>query len=188
MKNDELLGLIQERLAAGSIPISTVRNMGPIGTMQCAQKFLCKPSVLLEFSTADTFSSFHEVLDLQTESLRLSLPLGENKDGTPRGQHWGCARKCLNIFLLECVLNRYICDHYDFGKIEPWLEVPLDSFVGNGLAKEKENRIAATPLWWDAVIRLSKERSDQYQELARIVANRLNIFPVQLDLYYYRTE
>jgi hypothetical protein len=175
--------LLLQRIAGSGISPSAAQNQGPPGTLRSAQEFLFRPSLIEGFSQADTPESFRDMLDKQTDELRLSLPLGKNKNGTPRGRHWGSARKFLNIFLFECTLNRYLCNHYkNLHKLEPWLEVPLDSLVGNGLAHEKEGKT----LQWVSIIGLEKEASDQFQKVAQLVANKMNTYRVHLDLYYLR--
>jgi hypothetical protein len=141
--NEKLSDLIQKRIAFGSITTSTVRKMGPAGTMRAAQIFLSQPALLAKFSKATSRATFYKILELQTETLRQLLPFNKKEDGWKQGGHWGCARKCLNIFLYECSLNRYLCSSYKIlPKIEPWLEVPLDKLVGTGLDKEQENKDA----------------------------------------------
>jgi len=178
------LELLLQRIAGSGISPSAAQNQGPPLTMKSAHVFLFRPCLIQEFSQTNSPEAFRELLDKQTEELRLYLPPGTNKNGTPRGQHWGSARKFLNIFLFECTLNRYLCDHYEnLHNLEPWLEVPLDSFVGNGLALDAENKAR---LQWVSIVGLEKETSDQFQAVAQLVAKRENIYRVHLDLYYLR--
>ncbi len=180
------LELLLQRLT-DSVSPSAAQKQGPPLTMKSAHVFLFRPSLIQGFSQTNSPEAFRELLDKQTEELRLYLPLGTNKNGTPRGQHWGSARKFLNIYLFECTLNRYLCDHYKgLHNLEPWLEVPLDSLVGNGLAGEPENNDPSNRLQWGTIIRLEKKASDRFQEVAQNVAKRMNIYRVHLDLYYLR--
>jgi len=184
--NDDLRYLIKERVAYGSVGGSTVRNMGPEKTMSTAQEFLADTPFLEDICKNPSRKNFNEILDAYTELLRAQLPIGKRKHGSTFGGYWGCARKCLNIFLFESTLNKYLCEqHKHLQKLEPMLEVPLDGRVGACLDEEPENEGL---LKWDSVIRLEKGRSDQYQTLANAVADRRRISRVQLDLLYFRVD
>jgi hypothetical protein len=155
--------------------------------MATAVKFLYEPSLLADFDQVGSADSFVQLLNVQTDRLRVLLPSEQRTDGSIRGGHWGSARKFLNIFLFECTLNRYLCESYEnIPSLEPWLEVPLDSYVGNGLVGEPENRAARDPLRWETIIGLDKDVSDRIQGIAQVVATRMKIYRVHLDLYYLR--
>ncbi len=174
------------RVAGAGITSSTTRGQGPSGTMDAAVKFLYSPKLIGAFNEANSVASFSDVLDDKTEELRKALPSPcTRKDGDINGGYWGSARKFLNIFLLDCVLNRCLCDCYNnLITIEPWLEVPLDGYVGMGLTSEKENLDPICLLKWRTIIGLKKQDSDSFQCLAQRVANRMHIPRAHLDLLY----
>jgi hypothetical protein len=104
----------------------------------------------------------------------------------PRGaQHWGPARKFLNIFLRGVVYNRYLCDEYALAGIVPWLEVPLDSHVALGLRSEPGG--LSLPRW-KTVKGLDPTTSKRYQDFAADTAARIGCERVHLDLLYWRRE
>ena len=186
MTRTQLEWIIQ-RVASTSVSPSAAQRQGPPGTMSTAVRFLFRPTLIESFAQSKTQRAFISMLDEQTDLLQMSLPSNESGIGWNRGKHWGSARKFLNIFLYECTLNRQLCDHYlGLIALESLLEVPLDSYVGLGLAKEKENLESPEPVYWDTIVGLDKRRSDQYQTLATVVANRMSIARVHLDLYYLR--
>ncbi|HEY9707785.1 MAG TPA: hypothetical protein V6D48_06230, partial [Oculatellaceae cyanobacterium] len=121
--NDEYIALLQRRIASTSVGPSTARGMGPRGTIKAARQFLA--DLDLRRLRKRSQSSFAAVLDSMTDELIAALPR--------KSQHWGSARKFLNIFLRGVIYNRYLCDHYSLYRLEPWLEIPLDSHVAKGL-------------------------------------------------------
>jgi hypothetical protein len=121
--NAEYLAQLQRRLGNTSVGPSTSRGMGPKGTIRAARDFLSHLD-LRRFEVG-TESEFLRILDTVTEELLKSMPIG--------AQHWGSARKFVNIFLRGCVYNRHICLGYKLARTEKWLEVPLDSHVAAGL-------------------------------------------------------
>lgn len=177
--------LLLQRIAGTAITVSTARGQGPTGTMKAGVDFLYPPALLARFNESKNPASYLSTLDFETEKLRKTLPICIRKDGTIHGQYWATARKFLNIFLLECTLNRYVCEQYEnLALLERWLEVPLDSIVGEHLSQEEENREPRFCLMWNTIKDLSKANSDRYQELAQIVADRKQMPRVHLDLLY----
>jgi hypothetical protein len=180
--------LVQQRVADGSIGPSTVRSMGPEGTAQAVREFLREPQLLLAFASATSKTSFLKILDAKTELLKSKLPGGDRirkrnqnkvKIGV-WGARWGVARKCLNIFLYESISSRWLCEAYPgLMRLEPWLEVPLDSYVGYALHKRGANSA------WKNVIDLTQQQSDEYQEFACVLAAGKKIDRVHLDLEFF---
>jgi len=164
---------MQKRTANGSVGPSTARSMGPPGTIGAAKKFFHEFD--LRSIKANKETIFLKKLNLATEDLKVSLPEG--------GRYWGSSRKFLNIFLRDCLYNRYLCNHYDLSNIEEWLEVPLDSHVGKGLKLEPQGQDLPR---WKTVIGLTLEISNQFQEVARCVAKSEEIARVHLDIIYWR--
>jgi len=147
--------------------------MGPGGTIKSAQDWLYKMP-LLRLKVNDQ-AGFQSVLDQSTEELQNALPFD--------GQHWGSARKFLNIFLRSVVYNKYLCEYYGISHIEPWLEVPLDSHVAKGLGEEAGGENLPK---FRTVISLKKEDNKNYQDFALIVAEKEGTQRVHLDLLYWR--
>jgi len=88
----------------------------------------------------------------------------------------------LNIFLRNCAYNRFVCEEFGLDKLEPWMEVPLDSHVATGLKSEQEG---AHLRRWKSVIGLTRIDSDALQAVALKVAMRKGINRVHLDVHYW---
>ena len=171
--NKDCISLMQRRIARGSIGPSTLRGMGPKGTIEQTRMYLCKID-LRDFKTRSG-KGFNQVLDHYTSLLKRKLPKG--------AQHFGSARKALNIFLRDVNYNRFLCDHYNLHRLEPWLELPLDSHVAKGLKLEPEGKELSR---WAGVIHLKPVVNMEYQYVAKKVADCLGMHRVHLDLMYWR--
>jgi hypothetical protein len=171
----DFIKLHHRRIAQLAVGPSTARGMGPKGTIQKARDFL--QSLDLHRFQVKSEKSFQQVLEKATFELRSALPR--------TAKHWGSSRKFLNIFLRDLVYNRYLCDAYHFKHLEPWLELPLDSHVAQGLINEPEGNQLPR---WKTVIGLTREQSQKYQIFAGQVANQLGTYRIHLDLKYYRDE
>jgi hypothetical protein len=84
MENREFLKAVQGFLAY-SISISTVRRMGPTGTLARIRQFL-KEEVDLRIIGKSNPADFQDTLNDLTVRLRRRL--------SARARHWGVARKC----------------------------------------------------------------------------------------------
>jgi hypothetical protein len=173
LTEDEFLAFLQRRIANTSVGPSTVRGMGPRGTVEAARRHLV--GVELRTFALASEQEFVERLDFETDRLMRKLP-GE-------ASRWGIARKLLNIFLRGATYNRFLCGAYDLPCAEPWLEVPLDSHVATGL-REEDGGKALPP--WRTVKDLDPVVSRQYQDFAAVVAKQKGIVRVHLDLLYWR--
>lgn len=169
----KFLELQQRRLANTSVGPSTVRGMGPGGTVDAARNYLA--GIDLSQLAQDSERAFSKRLDRATDEMVRTLPRG--------ARHWGMARKLLNIFLRGATYNRFLCEAYDLQKCDPWLEVPLDSHVALGLRGEKHGDTLPR---WKTVIGLTQVISHQYQAFAATVAKEKGIHRVHLDLLYWR--
>jgi hypothetical protein len=170
-----LIAKLHRRTATSAVGPSVARGMGPKNTVGQAREYLARlrpPDFRVK-----TEGEFQAALDRATIRLVKHLPRG--------AKHWGAARKFLNIFMRDLVYNRFLCEHYDLCRIEPWLEVPLDSHVANGLREEPEGTLLPR---WRTVIGLDKELSRQYQGVAKEVARRTKTSRVHLDILYWRRE
>ena len=171
----EIISVLLRRVASTSVGPSTVRRMGPKGTIKAAREFLA--DLDLGSFAKKTDNEFQAVLDRATEQFVNHLPKG--------ARHWGAARKFLNIFLRQAVYNRFLGEHYKLYPIEQWLEVPVDSHVAKGLRKEKGGNVLPR---WRTVFGLDKETNQKYQVFATEVARRKETYRVHLDLIYWRHE
>ncbi len=167
------LGLMQNRIAELSIGPSVLRGRGTKGLAKLVRQFL-KELRLGQLRGKDR-DQFGRWLDLQTRQLTAGMPA--------RCRSWGRARKALNIFLRNALYNRYLSNGYSLSAVEQYLEVPLDSYVGNALGAEPEESDLPK---WSSVNGLTAQMSGEFQAVACRVAVRKRIAPVHLDLYYFR--
>jgi len=177
MSNASFLKMIQTRTATVAIGASTFRNQGASNVVSNTREFL-KRLDLRQFS-AKTATTFQNTLDRETKKLRNALPVG--------AQNWGAARKALNIFLRDVFYNYYLRDGYGFGKLEQWLELPLDKDAARGLRKDSKDMDKQVPRWL-GVKHLNCDISKDYQAAAERVAQRRAIARVHLDLIYFRQK
>jgi hypothetical protein len=147
--------------------------MGSQGTIPAARSYL--QGVGLRRFAKRSEAAFLRELEAATNELRCSLPSD--------ARHWGSSRKFLNIFLRGCLYNQYICNAYELQRIEPWLEVPLDSHVAKGLKRQAGR--GALPQW-KTVIGLTPAQSAAYQCYASDLAHREGVSRVHLDLKFWR--
>lgn len=174
--NKNMLRLLQERLGRTAIGASTARGMGPVGTIQAARSFL--QACDLRSIKANTPQAYRRRLDELTDALIERLPVD--------AQHWGSARKFVNIFLRNCAYNRFMCEAYRLDRVEAWMEVPLDSHVAAGLKHDAlEANLDLTLPRWKTVIGLTPELSDSWQTVAHAIAQRGGIHRVHLDVRYW---
>ncbi|MFN8755231.1 MAG: hypothetical protein ACK5YB_06740 [Burkholderiales bacterium] len=174
-KRVTLMERLQRRTGDAAIGASTARGMGPKGTIQKVRGYF--HDFDLNRLTVRSHDAFRFVLDKGTEELVAAMPRG--------ARHWGSARKFLNIFFRDCVYNTYLNQHFGLSRIEPWLEVPLDSHVGKQLRGEQEG--GSLPRW-KTVIGLQPDQSRAFQEVAQQVAARKGVARVHLDLWYWRSD
>jgi hypothetical protein len=166
----DFLSVMQEAVAIAAIGPSSLRNQGVAGLIDCVREFLSKLD-LRTFVQGDQ-TLFQRQLGRQTRCL---LDILEVKS-------WGAARKGLNLFLRDVLYNRYLCDHFDFQLVEPWLEIPLDSAVTQGLKARCTKGSLPT---WPGLKRLTENESDLYQTFAQSLADQAGIARVHLDMYLW---
>lgn len=171
--NKDFVSLLQKRIGGTSIGPSTARGMGPKGTIAAGRRFL--QELQLQRLKVRSKKKFLEELDCLTAEFIDALP--------KEARHWGSSRKFLNIFLRGVHYNRFLCDFFNLYKIEPWLELPLDSHVAKGLKLEQGGKSLPR---WTTVIGLTKAVSDDYQNFAELVARQVGTYRVHLDLKYWR--
>lgn len=173
--NTKFLKLLERKNARTTVGPSAARGMGPKGTIASVCAFL-EGYDLRKIKTRSE-KAFQLKLDTATNDLMRSLPLG--------ARHWGSARKFFNLFLRGALYDKYICNKYGLDRLEPWLELPLDSHVAKGLKEEREGRTLPK---WQTVIGLSPETSLAFQLVASEVAKRENTHRIHLDLLYWRGD
>ena len=136
-----------------AVSVSALRRQGP-GVIYAIQEYL-----------GDAFSNW---LEGKTSELVRT-----------RGVKWGAARKALNLFLRDCLYNKYLSEKYDLGNLEAWMEMPVDSVVAGQLKKDAGR--GRLPVW-HGLKELTKENSEKFQTHAREMAARRNFARVHLDV------
>jgi hypothetical protein len=179
MTNASFLKMVQTRAASVAIGANTLRNQGASNVVSNTREFLKRLDLRHFSAKAKTALSFQNALDQETKKLRNALPVG--------ARHWGAARKALNIFLRDVFYNYYLRDEYGFGKLEPWLELPLDKDAARGLRKDSKGIDKQLPRWL-GVKYLKSDISKVYQDAAKHVAQRRQLARVHLDLIYFRAK
>ncbi|MGA3983485.1 hypothetical protein ACI2TD_17895 [Ralstonia nicotianae] len=177
--DNETLNLIQARMANSAIGPSTIRGMAPSGTIKYVRGFLAAYDLaqLMRWTQGTYIDQLDEVTDALLDHVQAEV---EKRPAL----EWGGCRKCVNIFLRNAMYNRYLAEAYRLDRLEPWMEVPLDSHVAAGLQNE---RIQNTPRW-HTVIGLTKDESEVWQGIASIVAGKKGIHRVHLDVHYWRRK
>lgn len=170
MKPD--ISSIQRYVAYSSVGASTVRGLQTKGLVASARKALVQID-LIRYGKA-TPKSFRMILDKDTELVRLSLVKG--------AQHWGVARKVLNIFLRGALYNTYLNEHYGLSKIDNLLEIPLDSLSANGI---RDNASIEPVPKWVGVKHVTPEINEQFQRLAVKIAEEKGTLRVHLDAIFW---
>jgi hypothetical protein len=167
----KLIEAVQWRLAVVAIGQSTVRGKGRSGVADAAHEFL-RGLPLVKFAV-EKEKTFVKQLDWATEELVERFP--------EDAQHWGLARKCLNIFLADAFFNRYTYEEFGLASAEPFFEIPLDSITGKYLRKRNPEDAPR----WTTIKDLNHETSDAYQDLAAEMAKAKNMTRVHLDIFLW---
>jgi hypothetical protein len=168
MEKEAFLRMVQSRAARIAIGASTVRGQGNKGIVAAARGFLCNVS-LRRFSNVTDESKFQQTLDACTEELRLAFPAS--------AQHWGIARKALNIFLRDSLYTIYLNQAFDLQPAEMLYELPLDSITAKHLRAVPQTALPHFP----GVRHVSPELNAAFQAVAHEEAMRQGIARVHLD-------
>ena len=168
----------RERLANITIGPTTLRNQGAPGVVAVARSFL--KNLDLERFVIINQSDFFRELDAQTNILCKKFPVD--------ALSWGAARKAINLFLAEAYYHRFVSEAYNLDLIEHFLEVPLDSQVGNALTKEADKQEEKDFPRWPGLKHLKPETSKRYQDFAYRVAEAEGYARVYLDVIIWRPE
>lgn len=160
---------MQRYIAVTTVGPSALRNQGGPGVIETAQRFLSALDIRT-FAVNDE-KSFLAVLDATTTELRRRLP--------PDSQHWGAARKALNLFLRDICYNRFLSRRYSLAVLEPWMEIPLDSLVAAALKRYVgRGQLPA----WPGLKGLTPLVSLRFRRAARGWADAEGISRVHLDM------
>jgi len=179
---EDFLKQIHRRIAIISVGGSAIRNQGAAGLVDIARGYF-ENSISLEkfFVSLKEEGSFKRFLDSHTDQLVDQFPKG--------GKSWGAARKGLNLFFRDLVYNKFIAEKYGlarnferFNEEVKHLEVPLDSYVAQGLFKQSNKKLSR----WISIKELKTEKSEQYQAFALEYANELKIARINLDLLFWQ--
>ena len=176
--NKEFLSHLYSTILSTSVGASTLRKMGPGGTVEAARKgldTLSNDNALKRILRAKSQSEFVTALDQATRIVQANLLQGH--------RHWGTSRKVINIFLRNLAYNRHLFNFLKMKRIEKWLEVPLDSHVTEKL-KDYDKSLPK----WNSVKRLDPETSNEYQRIAARYASEHGVLRVDLDAYFYRAD
>lgn len=178
MEEKEWINHIIRYVVNISVGPSTLRGQSAKGKNHIARKYLRKMS-LSELSKIKSQKSFNELLTQHTESLSGKLPISKKNYS-----NWGAARKVINIYLIQCVLNRHLYEHYKLKSIEKFMEVPLDSHTFNHIKKKSKNLDASQSF---RIINLTPELNKIIQLAARVIANdEYKCYRYKLDPIFWR--
>lgn len=171
----QFLRTMQNRIAETAVGPSALRNQGAPGVVGVARNFF-KELDLGRFAVASE-RVFIQRLNAATANLCKRFPRG--------ARNWGAARKALNLFLRDALYNTFLSKHYHLGRLEAWLEIPLDRDVAAGLYSDSHgDRLPK----WIGFKHLKPEVSKIYQQAAKLVAKKQHIERVHLDLTYWRSK
>jgi hypothetical protein len=171
MKPDDFIATMQRGIGVTAVGPSALRGQGK-GVLRVTQAYL--GAIDLSRIPLSAQDKYMDWLDERTELLLDTLPL--------TNRPWGAARKAINLFMRDVLYNRYLNDHFALAKLEPWLEVPLDSAVAKGL----KNRAGYGRLpQWPGLKNLKSEISQKFQVFAMQHAQTQRIERVHLDVYLW---
>jgi hypothetical protein len=172
MTQDEFIQTVQSRAARIAVGASTVRGRGNAGAVAASRTFLRRLD-LATFGVSDS-TTFEAELNRATDELRVALPR--------TCQHWGMARKILNIFLRDCLYTSYLVSAFHLDRAEQFLELPLDSIT----AKQLRNAAGQRSLQpWPGVKHLTMQVSASFQKVAADEASKRGIARVHLDAFWW---
>lgn len=180
MKQNTFLDKNRKRLSTVCVGPSTLRGQGG-QILQVSRNYFYTISLNDFFKNLPHPDKFNRFLDKHTDALLQEF----RKNGC---NSFGAARKGLNLYFRDVVYNKFISDYYnlpkdlnDLNDTIKHLEVPLDSFVGNGIYNNAESLVPK----WKTIIGLTKAQSDIFQNAALTIAKRNKISRVHLDLLFW---
>jgi len=171
--NRQLIRTIKGFEAVSCIGPSSLRGQGA-GVIRATRDYV--GSIKLGRIPKGSQDRFRRWLDRHTEGILDSLPI--------RNRPWGAARKALNLFLRSSLYNHYLRKTYGIGKIERWLEVPVDRLIANALKEQAPGRENLGR--WPGLKHLTPEEHAAYQQCAKNLARAKRLpAPVFLDNYLW---
>jgi hypothetical protein len=172
MERALFLKAVRSRAARIAATSSAARGRGNGGVVKAARRYLRKMD--LSHLGTDDEAVFRAALNRRTERLIRKPPRG--------AQHWGLARKLLNIYLRDCLLTTYLNTAFYLARAEALFELPLDSITAHGL-KQAGDR-GALPVW-PGVRHLTPKISAEFQRFAAGLVRREGKARVHLDAVYW---
>lgn len=172
MDQADFLHAVQSRGARIAVGASAARGGGNRGVVPAAREYL-RDINLSAFGTARA-GAFRVALNRHTDQLRRRLPR--------RAQHWGLARKLLNIFLRDCLYTTYLNTAYHLDRGEDFYELPLDSITASRLRREAGGRTLPV---WPGVRHVTPKTSKEFQKFAAALARGQEIARVHFDAVYW---
>jgi len=171
MRPKTFIPTVQRMVAVTAVGPSALRGQGA-GVLGAAQRFLASMSLArIPRSSEPRFQAW---LHRQTDTLLEYLPV--------EGRPWGAARKAINLFLRDTLYNQYLSKGFILEKLEPWLELPLDSAVVRGLKSRAGRGILPS---WPGLKHLEPDVSELFQSFATEQAFSFGIERVHLDMYLW---
>ena len=167
----DFLATVQRKVAVSAIPASALRGQGAPDVVRSARDFLTE--LELDRLAVQPEQAFARRLDATTLALCKNLPR--------RACAWGTGRKAVNLFLRDAMYNVYLTTKFQLSRIEPFLEVPLDSYVARYLARRFKGPLPR----WRGVRALDIQTSAAYQAAATAVAADKGVERVHLDAYIW---
>lgn len=165
-------------LANMSVGPSTLRRQVAKGGVAKARLFLMNEIDLQQVGNLLTESTFQGYLDKKTKQLANILRRPDNN-----APNWGAARKVINIYLIQCSLNRHLYKLFNLRNIEDFMEVPLDSFSFNYIKNKSDNLDVDSPF---RIINLTPENNKKIQAAAEKLAQDKSIKRYELDIISWR--
>lgn len=162
----KFLADVQKFIAISAVGVSALRGQGA-GVIDRVRKYLGEMH-LSETRLLRDEVTFCEWLDDKTNDLVCSQEV-----------KWGAARKALNLFLRDCLYNRYLSSEYSLDQLESLMEIPLDSVIA-GQLKRNAGR-GQLPIW-PGLKGLKKEDSKRFQDHASGMAAQEGVPRVHLDI------
>lgn len=175
---DSFLRIMQSHVIKIAIGGSTLRNQGAKGVKEAAIKYLSRLDLSLLKSMAPL--DYPKWLDDRTEDLIKTLPDG--------GNHWGTARKAINVFMVQAYLNKYLSLAYGLEKFKDTLETPLDSYAVNNLKKHAKDTGWGKLPRWEGIKSLKPESSSKYQNYALFYAQDINMPRACMDILLWNND
>lgn len=171
MAASSFLVAVQVRAARIAVGPSAVRRQGA-GCAKAGRIFL--GSLDLKRFASKNDKAFRSSLDQVTSELQAALP--------KKSRSWGLPRKLLKIFLRDALYTSYLKEAYTLEKIEPYLEIPLDSITADNVKRAAGRGVLPV---WPGVKHLKMQLSDRMQSAASKQALVIGIHRVHLDTYWW---